>query len=119
VCIVDAGAKSSTISIVDRNAVKESYTFSAEQKPLAELIGAEIQQVDDKFFNQEHKHVEEVYLTGGNVHTPGLTDAVAQYVRKPVTIKNCFLSISSPSGYARTLADMSPSFAGAVGAAMN
>lgn len=118
-CIVDAGAKSSTISIVDRGMVKESYTFIHDNKPLAQTIASHINDVDEKFFNREKKHVEEIYLTGGNAASPGLKEAVAQSVRKPVTLQNCFALVSYPVRIAPAISEINPLFAGAVGAALN
>jgi len=115
ICIIDAGAKSSTITIADRGTIKESYTFTKDPKALAESL----KEIDDNFFNQEHKHIEEIYLTGGNITAPGFRDAIAQSIGRPVTIRNCFEGISYPPALKNTLADISPSFAGAVGAALN
>lgn len=157
ICLVEIGAQSSTISIVDKGIFKKSYSSDFSSNRLTHSISAsldmeyseaektktkhglissqeidlrdslvllinpfleEIKKISDEFSRKNEKPVEEIYLSGGGANLPGLKKYIQKETGKKTKIPNCFSGILSPPILDKTLKEISPRFAGAVGAAI-
>jgi|SRR3989344_3693481 len=86
--------------------------------PLVDLLVNEIKKVSQNYHQVEGKEPEKIILSGGSALLPGLSEYVANNLKKPVEIGNPFLDISCPAALEDTLLEMGPSFAIAVGMAL-
>jgi len=130
VCLIDIGAQSSTISIVDKGFVKMSYSFSfnskqlegkdavANLKNLLEPLLLEIKNVTGEFLQKEKKEVQEIYLTGGGAKVTGLKEYFQENLKKNTTVPNCFFNVSHTPSLDGKLKEMAPSFSACVGVAV-
>lgn len=125
VCLIDIGAKSSTINIVDNGFLKRSFSssFNSNQLHSADLsvfsqLLEEVRGITAEFLQQEQKNVEEFYLTGGAANMPGIKEYFTQNLKGAVSVPNCFSDMSYPAKLGQTLKELSPSFSVAVGAAL-
>ncbi len=156
ICLLDIGAQSTTINIIDRGILKKSYSFNFASGQLTYAVSSalgvgyseaeeiknkegltsknadvsrnlyllidpiltEVRKITVDFYQKEGKNIEEIYLTGGTSHLPGLKEYFAQVLKKRVEIPNCFVDLLYPPILEPTLESMAPSFAVAVGAAL-
>lgn len=159
VALLDLGAYSSTISIIEKGVVKTSHSFDisgneltatlsralnidyekaeklkieqglkeADEKgellkeiisPIIDLILVQFNKVSESFFQAEGKEVEKVILAGGSVLLPGLKEYFYDKIEKEIEIADPFKNISCPPLLEKTLKEIGPSYAIAVGAAM-
>ncbi len=142
VCLVDIGAKTSTINIVDKITLEKSYSFnfgssvftdplllkegfnSQKKETVETLTGLlspllnEIKNISAEFLQKNQRGIEEYYLTGGVANMPGLKEYFAKTLGKSASIPNCFSGIAYPKVLGKTLEQTSPSFSAAVGVAL-
>ena len=85
---------------------------------LIDPLLVEIKSVCAEFLYAEQRQIEEVYLTGGTANLPGLKEYVAESLKKPVYVPNCFSDFLYPPILEETLRDMGPRFSPAVGVAL-
>lgn len=86
--------------------------------PIIDLILTEIKKVIENFYQSETKTVQKVILGGGTALLPGLKEYFEDDLKKEVKIANPFFGISYPPVLEKTLKEIGPSYAIAVGAAL-
>lgn len=86
--------------------------------PIIDLILTEIKKVIENFYQSETKTVQKVILGGGTALLPGLKEYFEDDLKKEVKIANPFFDISYPPVLEKTLKEIGPSYAIAVGAAL-
>ncbi|MBU4299405.1 type IV pilus assembly protein PilM [Patescibacteria group bacterium] len=86
--------------------------------PLINLILNEIKKVLENFYQSETKTVQKVILAGGTALLPGLREYFESDLKKEVKITEPFFGISHPQTLEKTLKEIGPSYAIAVGAAL-
>lgn len=86
--------------------------------PLLDLVLAEIKKISQNFYRFESREVQKVILGGGSALLPGLKEYFSQSLKKEVVIANPFPNIFYPPILEKTLKEMGPSYAIAVGAAL-
>jgi len=128
ICLVDVGAQSSTLNIIDKNLLKRSYSFNFPSSQLSENVSftflaesllEEIKSISADFFQSEQKQVEEIYLTGGGANLPGLKEHIAKTLNKNVSVPDCFSGILYPPALRESLLEIGPGFSAAVGVALD
>ncbi|MSU54423.1 MAG: type IV pilus assembly protein PilM [Candidatus Staskawiczbacteria bacterium] len=85
---------------------------------LIDPLLVEIKSVCAEFLYAEKKQIEEVYLTGGTANLPGLKEYVAESLKKPIYVTNCFSDFLYSPILEETLRDMGPRFSASVGVAL-
>lgn len=156
VCLIDIGARSTTVSIIDKGVLKISHSFDTSGNdltsviargmsldygeaeeikkkqgllnstnqakeailPLIDLVIDEIRKIAGSFQQAEGKEIQRIILAGGTALMPGLSQYVAQELKKPVTIANPFNNLYYPPILENNLKTMGPSYAIAVGTAL-
>ena len=104
--------------------LKKKYGLAGEKKlreillPLINLILNEIKKVLESFYQSETKTVQKVILAGGTALLPGLREYFESDLKKEVQITEPFFGISHPQTLEKTLKEIGPSYAIAVGAAL-
>ncbi len=86
--------------------------------PIIDLILTEIKKVIENFYQSETKTVQKVILAGGTALLPGLKEYFEDDLKKEVKIANPFFGIFYPPVLEKTLKEIGPSYAIAVGAAL-
>ncbi len=86
--------------------------------PLIDLIIREIDTTFKNFYWKEKKEVQKIILAGGTALLPGILDYFKDYFKKEVEIANPFSKIFFPPILEKTLKEIGPSYAIAVGAAL-
>jgi len=125
-------AKSLNIDYNEAEGLKRKYGLSFPDKeapaialkirdiltPLIDLILLEIEKISLGFFQTEKKEIQKIILAGGSALFPGLRDYFLTALKKEVEIANPFLDMIYPPILERTLKEMGPSYATAVGVAL-
>ncbi len=130
VCLIDIGAQSSTINIIDQGFLKRSYSSNFNSKQLTDAISlasypvidsflTEVKNISTDFHQSEKKQVEEFYLTGGAANISGLKEYFTKSLEKQIYAPNCFSEFSYPPVLKETIKEMSCRFSVAVGVALN
>ncbi len=130
-CLIDLGLQSSTISVLDKGFLKESYSFeftsknletsgpAGDMKTLAQPLLQEIEDVCLEFSEQEKREVEEIYLTGGGALVAGLKEYLQTNLgKKTVLVPNGFLGLNYNAILGVKIKEMSPRFSAALGVAL-
>ncbi len=86
--------------------------------PSVDSILVEIQRIFQNFFQVEKKGIKKIFLAGGSALLPGLKEYFASVLKKEIEIVNPFTNIFYPPILEKTLKEMGPSYAIAVGAAL-
>jgi type IV pilus assembly protein PilM len=86
--------------------------------PLVDLICRESEKTFRDFYLKEGKEVEKIFLAGGTAFLPGLLEYFKDYFKKEVEIANPFKRIFYPPILEKTLREMGPAYAIAVGLAL-
>jgi len=86
--------------------------------PLVDSILEEAKETFRHFFIEEGKEVEKIILAGGVSLMPGFKEYCSTSFGKPAIILDPFLNINCPKVLAKTLGEMGPSYAIAVGLAL-
>ncbi len=156
VSLIDVGARSTTINIVDNGILRVSHSFDTSGSdfttviakglnieyteaellkkkqgllaesggvkeimlPLIDLIIEEIKKIFSSFYQAEGKDVKKVFLAGGSALMPGLVGYFTKNLSRPTEIVNPFTNIYYPPILEDTLKEIGPSYAIAVGAAL-
>ena len=86
--------------------------------PLIDSIISEIEKIFDNFYQSEGKKVEKIILAGGTALLPGLKEYFSEKIGKEIEIANPFSNIFYPPILEKTLEEMGPAYAIAVGLAL-
>jgi len=86
--------------------------------PLIDLILGEIERIFNNFYQIEKKEIKKIIIGGGSAFIPGLKEYFSEKFDKEVEIANPFLNIFYPPILDKTLKEMGPSYAIAVGLAL-
>ena len=125
-------AKSLVIDYKTAEEIKQKYgivpcpEFSKEDPlrvrkillPLIDLIGAEIENTAQNFYQKEGKKIEKLILAGGTALLPGLKEHLSETLSLKIEIADPFSKLSSNPALSQTLKKMGPSYAIAVGMAL-
>lgn len=123
-------AKSLSIDYQKANDLKKQYGIlsleaSPEGKdikeilvPLIDIIVREIDKAFKNFYWKEKKEIAKIILGGGSSLLPGLKEYFQDYFKKEVEIANPFSKIFFPPILDKTLKEMGPAYAIAVGMAL-
>jgi len=121
-------AKSLNIDYQEAENLKKKYGISnvegkaGEVKevllPLIDVIVRESERIFNTFSSTERKEIQKVILTGGTALLPGLKDYFAKKFKKEVEVTNPFTRIFYPPILEKTLENLGPSYAIAVGMAL-
>jgi len=86
--------------------------------PLIDLILREIEKIFNNFYQTEKKEIKKIIIAGGSALMPGLKEYFTEKFDKEIEIANPFLNVFYPPILEKTLKEMSPSYAIAVGLAL-
>jgi type IV pilus assembly protein PilM len=86
--------------------------------PLVDEMIKEIERIFSGFYYSEGKEVQKIILSGGSARMPGLVEYFKDYFKMEVEIANPFLRIFYPPILEERLKEIGPSYAIAVGAAL-
>jgi len=87
--------------------------------PLIDVILTEIKEILNNFYQQEKKEVEKIIIAGSTALLPGLKEYFKESLdNKEVKIGNPFSNIFYPPILEKTLTEIGPSFAIAIGSAL-
>jgi len=86
--------------------------------PLIDVILREIEKIFNNFYQKGEGKIQKVILAGGSALIPGLKEYFAENLKKEVEIANPFSNIFYPPILEKTLKEMGPSYAIAVGMAL-
>jgi len=86
--------------------------------PLVHEIFREVDKINTTFRRLENKEIEKFIIAGGGSLMPGLKKQFEDYFKKEIEIANPFSAILCPPILEKTLKEMGPSYAIAVGAAL-
>lgn len=128
ICLIDIGYVSSTISIMDKGFLKESYSFDFSAKKLSEEkmdvktwanpLVEEINDILAEFLAEEKRPVEEIYVTGGASGQTGLKEFLQDQLKKTVVMAPAFALVKHPAVLEKRLQEMSGAFSASVGVAL-
>lgn len=86
--------------------------------PLIDLILREVKEILNNFSQQEKKEIEKVIIAGSTALLPGLKEYFAENLKIETEIANPFSNIFYPPILEKTLIEMGPGFAIAMGSAL-
>ena len=86
--------------------------------PLIDIILRECEKIFRNFYLKEGKEIDKIILAGGTALLPGILEYFRNYFKKEIEIANPFLKIFFPPILEKTLKEMGPAYAIAVGAAL-
>ena len=86
--------------------------------PLIDIILRESEKIFRNFYLKEGKEIDKIILAGGTAFLPGILEYSQNYFRKEIEIANPFLKIFFPPILEKTLKEMGPAYAIAIGAAL-
>ena len=95
-----------------------SQTIKEILLPLIDTILREIGETFNNFYQQERKEVEKVMIAGGTALLPGLKEYFESQLKKEVVIANPFSDIFYSPILEKTLGEMGPAYAIAIGLAL-
>jgi type IV pilus assembly protein PilM len=106
--------------ILTLNSDKEEIAKNLRQilLPLIDTILREIKVIFNNFYQKERKEIPKIILAGGVALLPGLKEYFAENLKKEIEIANPFSGLFYPPILEKTLKEMGPSYAVAVGAAL-
>ena len=78
----------------------------------------ETSKISQNFYQQESREIKNIVIAGGSSAMPGLSDYLAENLKKTIEIANPFAGIFYPPLIEETLKQIGPSYAIAVGMAM-
>jgi len=121
-------SKSLSIDYQEAENLKKKYGISgvdgkaSEVKeillPLIDVIVRESERIFNTFSSTERKEIQKIILTGGTALLPGLKDYFTKNFKKEIEITNPFAKIFYPPILEKTLENLGPSYAIAVGMAL-
>ena len=86
--------------------------------PSVDIILRESEKIFRNFYLKEGKEIDKIILAGGTAFLPGILEYSQNYFRKEIEIANPFLKIFFPPILEKTLKEMGPAYAIAIGAAL-
>lgn len=86
--------------------------------PLIDVILKEVEKISRNFYQGEGKEVQKFILAGGAAIMPGLREYFEDYLKKETEIANPFSNIFYPAILEKTLQEIGPAYAIAVGMAL-
>lgn len=86
--------------------------------PLVDVILREVERISHDFYQQEGKEVQKFIIAGGTALAPGLREYFEDYLKKEVEVANPFANIFYPPILEKTLKEIGPAYAIAVGMAL-
>jgi len=86
--------------------------------PLIDIILRECEKIFKNFYLKEGKEIDKIILAGGTALLPGILEHFQNYFKKEIELSNPFLKIFFPPILEKTLKEMGPAYAIAVGAAL-
>ena len=86
--------------------------------PLIDIILRESEKIFRNFYLKEGKEIDKIILAGGTALLPGILEYFRNYFKKEIEIANPFLKIFFPPILEKTLKEMGPAYAIAIGAAL-
>ncbi len=119
-------SKGLSLSYAEAEKIKKEQGLLPDQKlgireillPLVDVIAREVERIFTSFSQKNKKEVEKIILAGGMALLPGLKDFFNEKFNKEVEVANPFLNVFYPPILEKTLKQMGPSYAIAVGAAL-
>lgn len=150
ICLIDIGARSTTVNIVNEGILELSYSLDFSGSQLTEILAKgfsidyeraeqlkiekgikvdgvllpfidsileEIEKIFQNFHQTEGKDIEKAILAGGTAYLKGLPEYFSERLKTKVEIANPFSKISYPSTLKKTLSEIGPRYAVAIGAA--
>ena len=156
IALLDIGAQSTTVSIIDQGILKISHSFDVSGNeltqmiskslnvdykkaenlkkeyglipsernireiliPLIDLILIEMEKTSRTLYGAEKKEIQKFIIAGGIALLPGLKEYLTEGLKKEVEIANPFSNILYPPILEKTLKEIGPSYAIAVGVAL-
>ena len=86
--------------------------------PLIDIILRESEKIFKNFYLKEGKEIDRIILAGGTAFLPGILECFQDYFKKDIVIANPFSKTFYPPILEKTLKEMGPSYAIAVGMAL-
>lgn len=86
--------------------------------PLIDLILMEIEKISQSFYHQKGRRVEKIIIAGGAALLPGILKYFSDFLKIEVEIANPFSYLFYPPILEKTLKEMGPAYAIAVGMAL-
>ena len=86
--------------------------------PLIDIIFRESEKIFKNFYLKEGKEIDRIILAGGTAFLPGILEYFQDYFKKDIGIANPFSKTFYPPILEKTLKEMGPSYAIAVGMAL-
>jgi type IV pilus assembly protein PilM len=86
--------------------------------PLIDIILRESEKIFKNFYLKEGKEIDRIILAGGTAFLPGILEYFQDYFKKDIGIANPFLKTFYPPILEKTLKEIGPSYAIAVGMAL-
>lgn len=98
--------------------VKEKANIRDIMLPLIDDLLREIERIYEAFYQMEGKKIQKIILAGGTAFLPGLLEYFQDYFKIEIEIANPFSKIFYPPILEKNLKEIGPSYAIAVGAAL-
>jgi type IV pilus assembly protein PilM len=98
--------------------ISESRDIREILLPSIDIILRESEKIFRNFYLQEGKEIDKIILAGGTALMPGILEYFQNYFKKEIEIANPFLKIFYPPILEKSLKEMGPSYAIAVGMAL-
>jgi type IV pilus assembly protein PilM len=123
--LTQAVSKALNLDFQKAEELKKNYGLFSKEKnlreillPLLGLVLNEIKKVLENFSQSETKSIQKLVLGGGSALLPGLREYFEDDLKKEVEIADPFFNFSYPPLLEKTLKEIGPSYAIAVGAAL-
>lgn len=123
--LTDRIAKSLSIDYGTAKNLKEKYGLKDSPQsikeiiqPLVDTILREIERISRNYSLEGGEEIQKFIIAGGDALTPGLKEYFEERLQKEVEIADSFLDIFCPPILEKTLKEMGPSYAVAVGMAL-
>ena len=110
----EVSAKETHVSLKKESPQKVAQTLI----PIIDSILVEIRRIFQNHYQSENQEIEKVILAGGTVLIPGFQEHFSSSLKKEIEIINPFADVFYPPILEKSLKEMGPSYAIAVGAAL-
>jgi type IV pilus assembly protein PilM len=105
-------------NIYSPNSGEEKDNIKEVLTPLIDLIAIEIEKVFNGFHIKERKQIDKIIMAGGAALLPGLLEYFKDHFKKEVEMANPFSKLFFPPILDKTLEEMGPAYAIALGSAL-
>jgi len=106
------GTSMPNLDLLDKKSIKEILL------PSINSILVEVKKISQEFYHSQGKEIQKIILAGGTALLPGLKEYFEDQLKTKTEIANPFSNISYPSILEKTLNQMGPSYAIAIGMAL-